>query len=88
MRLIPFAGMCPHTLMPLSHHAVYRRAVRRAQIQNEMARVAKASESELPDDERRQVIDVRAGIAACREMAVACACAAPVAVIWIAGMLP
>ncbi len=45
-------GICPNTLMPLSQYEVYRRAARRAKIRSEMERVANASESHLPPEER------------------------------------
>lgn len=53
---------------------------RRAVIAAEMARVAKAAESHLPADERRQIFDLRELRRAATECAVACAVAAPVAV--------
>lgn len=53
--LIPFLG-CDENLIPLS----VSRATRRSQIAAEMLRVAKASESALPLDERRQVLLVQA----------------------------
>jgi hypothetical protein len=45
------------------------------------AAIAKASERELPEDERRQVLDLVEFRAACIEIGVACAIAAPVALI-------
>ena len=80
MRLIPLAAICPDTLRPLSKREVYARAARRARIAELMRRTAKASEANLPEDERRQVIDLRELGRASLEVAVACACAAPVAV--------
>jgi hypothetical protein len=82
MRLIPLAGF-DADLRPISPAQLARREA----IAAEMERVAKASESELPADERRMVIDVREGFAALAECGIACACAAPVAfglVIYIA----
>jgi hypothetical protein len=79
VRLITLAAICPDTLRPLSKREVYARAARRAKIEADMARVAKASEDDLPPDEQRQVIDLRELGAASLECAVACACAAPVA---------
>jgi hypothetical protein len=79
MKLITLAAICPDTLRPMSKREVYARAARRAAIAAEMARVAKASESALPSDERRSVLDVREGVAAMAECAIACAIAAPVA---------
>ena len=49
--LIPFLG-CDENLIPIRSS----RATRRPQIAAEMRRVAKASESALPLDERRQVL--------------------------------
>jgi hypothetical protein len=42
------AGFDPDTLRPLSKREVYARAARRAKIEADMARVAKASERSLP----------------------------------------
>jgi hypothetical protein len=83
VRLITLAAICPDTLRPLSKREVYARAARRAKIEADMARVAKASERDLPADERRQVIDLRELGRASLECVVACACAAPVAVTYI-----
>lgn len=51
--LIPFCG-CDDNLIPLCPTRVERREA----IAAEMARTAKASEASLPEDERRQVIDI------------------------------
>ena len=80
MKLIPLAGFDPDTLRPLSKREVYARAARRAKIEAEVRRVAKASERSLPADERRQVINLSELGRASLECVVACACAAPVAV--------
>jgi hypothetical protein len=83
VRLITLAAICPDTLRPLSKCEVYARAARRAKIEADMARVAKASERALPEDERRQAIDLRELGTASLECVVACACAAPVAAAYV-----
>ena len=78
MRLI-FARCDPQTLMPLSPAHI----ARREQIRAEQARVAKSAEAYLPPDEQRQVVDLRELVAAAKECAVACACAAPVSLAYV-----
>jgi hypothetical protein len=80
---LTLASICPETLRPLSKREIYARAARRAQIDAEMRRVAKASERELPAEDRRQIIDLAELRRASLECAVACACAAPVAVAYV-----
>jgi hypothetical protein len=73
------AAICPDTLRPLSKAEVYRRAARREQIRREQERVSKLSESDVPPEQRRQVIDLHELYSASKECAVACLLAAPVA---------
>ena len=84
MRLIELAGFCPDTLKPLSPAQL----ARREQIADEMERVAKASESELPPDEQRGVFD----LAELRAVASECAMVAPFAALatlcWFACNIP
>lgn len=82
MRLIALVGF-DENLRPMSKADLYRRAARRAAIERMMARAAKASEQHLPEDERRQVIDLRELGRASLECVVACAAAAPVAVAYV-----
>lgn len=82
MRLITLVGF-DERLRPMSKRDLYRRAARRAAIERLMARTAKASEQHLPEDERRQVIDLAELGAASLECAVACAVAAPVAITYV-----
>ena len=77
------AGFDPDTLRPLSKREVYARAARRAKIEADMRAVAKASERNLPPDERRQVIDLAELRRASTECVVACLCAAPLACGWV-----
>jgi hypothetical protein len=82
------AGFCPDTLKPLSPNQLARRAA----IKRMMAAVAKASEADLPECQRRQVIDLRAmgreGLAAVRDMGVAILVAAPLTFIYFISLLP
>lgn len=83
MKLHILAAICPETLKPLNKAEVYRRAARREQIRAEQERIAKASETGLPIEHRRQAIDLRELRTACTEMATACILAAPVAVAYV-----
>ncbi len=83
MKLKTLGGFDPDTLRPLSMAEIYRQAARRAAIDAEMQAVAKASESTLPIDEQRQVIDLSELRQCISEMALACIIAAPIACAYV-----
>jgi hypothetical protein len=70
---------CDEAGIPQTFKQALRREIRRRQIEDEMARTAKASEVALPADERRQIIDLRELRAACIEVVMACLIVAPIA---------
>ena len=79
MKLHTLAGFDRNTLRPLSPAQV----ARRAHIAAEMQFVAKASESALPSDEQRQVIDLHEMRRCISEMAMACIIAAPISCAYV-----
>ena len=83
MKLKTLGGFDPDTLRPLSMAEIYRQAARRAAIEAEMQAMAKASESTLPCDERRQIIDLVELRQCATEMALACIIAAPIACTYV-----
>ena len=79
MKLHTLAGFDRNTLLPLSPAQL----ARRDRIAAEMQAVAKASESTLPIDEQRQVVDLSELRQCMSEMAMACIIATPIACTYV-----